>query len=295
MENQEPESTLEEIGDEIQQARQWIKEKLGDLPGLLRVHVTRKSPNWCAGYQATFECDEGFSLDLLKEHLGGGRYIMKFIDDQGRFICSRDVLIGGQPREDGILIDDPLTKARKQAAAERRAMIEADNQKRERNEMGTIVEIMQSQQNQFLTLITALLGQQRQTTPERDPINDLLRYHQLFKVVQGTGPATVQPPDETAHILGKLIDVLGNKNADSPPLLGAAALGSAIAQTAGELPLVDRLAAMNDHELATLVSGFISRNPDRINTLLNEIDPGATVDQSDNGGINADDSPEDSD
>jgi len=231
------ENTVQEpVLDEIESMKAMVREKFdGSLPADLQCAVHRIFPLWCDGYQSTIPVDDNLSLETIKQSFGGGRYTLKFLDPNGKYVCQRKVHIGGKPKIDGETVDQARVIER-----ERLHDLARTGNQQEDKTLGLIVQMMTQQQSQNMEILkTIMKGQNNAPAPApaaaQNPLEQMQQYFMLFKEMQGLSNNSDSDSDGMTEIIGKIVDIMGKKKSEEetekPPLFGAKYLESAAVNT----------------------------------------------------------------
>jgi hypothetical protein len=234
-----------EDGDPIESMKAYVRERFdGNLPAGLQCSISRSSPSYSKGYMETMPADESFSLEVIKERLGGGYYTLKYLHG-GKYVTTRRIEIEGPSKRDGEIVDDPQTAARKRQEAE-----QLRNQPAQANSdtglAGVMATLMTSQQQMAQTASDNQLSLLREvmqsnnaapvapTLPVTNQLDIMAGYFDLFQKMRGTDD---DDPDDFRGLLKDAFEIIQGKKEkeEGPPLIGAGYLnaspGPAQAQT----------------------------------------------------------------
>lgn len=82
----------------------------------MRISITRTRPAWIPGgggwlETVDFSSDESeFSLEALREQYGGGTFVLKVLNEKGKFMAAQTIKIAGDPIHQGRRITQQMVE-----------------------------------------------------------------------------------------------------------------------------------------------------------------------------------------
>lgn len=180
-------------------------------PGL-KISIMRVGPTWIpggTGWLETVDYNEptDFSLEQLKESHGGGAYVLKVLDQFGKFIASQSVKIAGEPKKNGKIITEQMVSALSnqiQSAPQNTG-----------SDIGELLKIlvsqMNAQQQHTLKLMSEALDRSQhisQAAPGQGSLKDIAEMVRFVDDIRG--PAVTAPQEDSSGALTAMMGLLAN-------------------------------------------------------------------------------------
>lgn len=233
---EDSENHLLEIDHELEKENNQLRKDLikkwdGLSENAVSVAITRKYPEWCDGHLMSLPIDMCESLEDVRKRFGGGHYKLKFKNSDGNYVMQRTIHIGGDPKKDGMRLENPEEKLKRIRQEERFEKIEElqmlGNRKEDKgtSDIAAVLQYMQTQQAQSNQMMMQMMAQAQQAP--LNPLAGLKDSFALFADMQaGMGGGGGGDGDGTnlLPILEKFVDKMGTeqkKQNEAPRLLGS--------------------------------------------------------------------------
>lgn len=206
-------------GDE-KRAMKTARDFLGGMmPGQgLRISITRTRPGWIPGGGGWLETvdfspdGQEFSLEGLRETYGGGTYVLKVLNEKGKFLAAQTVKIAGDPIHQGRRITQQM--------AEAQLMPQVSTAPARDTETAELIKALlanssKAQQDSF-NLLLSLWNNQAKPTGKPTSLDELANMIKFVDDIRG-GQQPAEDPT-MAGMMGLLSQFMASKQVMPPPV-----------------------------------------------------------------------------